>query len=56
VTYYLIEKAGVGLVPFLAFGCGADNDWFRVSVGTTKMADVPAVIDGLRRAMEGLKG
>lgn len=56
VTYYLIEKAGVGLVPFLAFGCGADNDWFRVSVGTTKMADVPAVIDGLRRAMEGLRG
>jgi aspartate aminotransferase len=56
VTYYLIEKAGVGLVPFLAFGCSADNDWFRVSVGTTKMADVPAVIDGLRRAMEGLKG
>jgi aspartate aminotransferase len=54
VTYYLIEKAGVGLVPFLAFGCGADNDWFRVSVGTTKAEDIPAVIEGLRRAMEGL--
>jgi aspartate aminotransferase len=54
VTYYLIEKAGVELVPFLAFGCGTDNDWFRVSVGTTKVEEIPAVIEGLRRAMKEL--
>jgi aspartate aminotransferase len=55
VAYHLIEKAGVGLVPFLAFGCSAQNDWFRVSVGTTKVADIPAVLEGLRRAMKELQ-
>jgi aspartate aminotransferase len=55
VTYYLIRHAGVGLVPFFAFGIGRDNDWFRVSVGTTRMDMVPGVIAGIRAAIEGLR-
>lgn len=55
VTYYLIEKAGVGLVPFFAFGTGRDNDWFRLSVGTTHMDMVPHVIEGIRKAIDALK-
>jgi aspartate aminotransferase len=51
VTYYLIKHAGVGIVPFFAFGTDTDNDWFRVSVGTTRMEDVAGVIDGVRRAV-----
>ncbi len=51
VTYYLIKHAGVGIVPFFAFGTSTDNDWFRISVGTTRMEDIDAVIDGLRRAI-----
>lgn len=55
VTYYLIENAGVGLVPFFAFGTGRHSDWFRISVGTTRMDMVPGVIDGLRKAIDALK-
>ncbi|MDQ3101504.1 MAG: aminotransferase class I/II-fold pyridoxal phosphate-dependent enzyme [Bacteroidota bacterium] len=55
VTYYLIEKAGVGVVPFFAFGTGNDSDWFRVSVGTTHMKDIDAVVDGVRKAVGELK-
>ncbi len=54
VTYYLIEKAGVGIIPFFAFGTGRDNDWFRVSVGTTKLDMIPGVIDGIRKAIDAL--
>lgn len=55
VTGYLIEKGGVGLVPFFAFGTGHDNDWFRLSVGTTRMDMVPAVLNGIRRAIDQLQ-
>ncbi len=54
VTYYLIGEAGVGIVPFFAFGAGRDSDWFRLSVGTTHMAMVPQVITGIRKAIDRL--
>lgn len=54
VTYYLIKTGGVGLIPFFAFGTGTDSDWFRVSVGTTRMADIEPVINGLRKAINAL--
>ena len=55
VTYYLIEKAGVGVVPFFAFGTANNSDWFRVSVGTTRMEDVEKVVDGVRTAVMGVE-
>ncbi len=54
VTYYLIQQAGVGIIPFFAFGTGRDNDWFRVSVGTSRMDMVPGVLDGIRKAIDAL--
>lgn len=53
-TYYLIQHAGVGIIPFFAFGTGRDSDWFRVSVGTTRMDMVSGVIDGIRKAIDAL--
>lgn len=53
-TWHLIQNAGVGLVPFFAFGTGRDSDWFRISVGTTRMDMVPGVIDGIRKAIDAL--
>lgn len=55
VTYYLIKEGGVGLIPFFAFGNSTDSDWFRVSVGTTRMSDVDNVFNGLRKAIAALK-
>lgn len=54
-TWYLIQKAGVGMVPFFAFGTGRDSDWFRISVGTTRLEMIPEVIGGLRKAIGELK-
>lgn len=54
VTHYLIQKAGVGLVPFFAFGTGRDSDWFRISVGTTSMDMIPKVISGVQQAIDAL--
>lgn len=54
ITYYLIQHAGVGIVPFFAFGTDRENAWFRISVGTTRMDMVPGVIDGIRKAIEVL--
>ena len=42
----LLQGAGIGVVPFQAFGLEKENGWFRLSVGG---ATVPAIEDGLRR-------
>jgi aspartate aminotransferase len=42
----LLHGAGIGIVPFQAFGLAKENGWFRLSVGG---ATVPAIEDGLRR-------
>lgn len=33
VRHFILEAAGVGIVPFQAFGYPADDGWFRMSVG-----------------------
>jgi aspartate aminotransferase len=51
VTLFLIREAKLGLVPFYAFGASRQNAWFRISVGTLKMADIPAIFENLRAAL-----
>jgi len=46
----LLRGAGIGVVPFQAFGLEREDGWFRLSVGG---ATVPAIEDGLGR-LEGL--
>lgn len=54
VTAYLLEYAGLALVPFKIFGAGASS-WYRLSVGTCKMEDIPEMLSSVRRALESLK-
>jgi aspartate aminotransferase len=51
VTLFLIREAKLGLVPFYAFGASRQNAWFRISVGTLKMAEIPAIFENLRIAL-----
>ncbi len=53
-TAYLLETAGVALVPFTAFGAESDNPWYRLSVGTAKMEDIPVVTERVRQAINRL--
>ena len=42
----LLERAGIAVVPFQAFGLAREDGWFRLSVGG---ATVPAIESGLER-------
>jgi aspartate aminotransferase len=56
VTSYLLNKAGLAIVPFSAFGSSHDSPWYRLSVGTCSGAkDVPQIINRLEAALSGLK-
>lgn len=52
IAAYLLEKAGIGLLPFSAFGTRRHLPWFRLSVGTCRKEDLPQIIQRLQKALE----
>ncbi|MDL2716259.1 MAG: aminotransferase class I/II-fold pyridoxal phosphate-dependent enzyme [Acidobacteriota bacterium] len=48
VRRLLLEMAGIGVVPFQAFGFEGDTGWFRLSVGAVSMDDIAAAFPRLR--------
>ena len=54
ITKYILDEAGVALVPFYAFGADENSSWYRLSVGTCKTEDVAGVISNLRNALKKL--
>jgi aspartate aminotransferase len=54
VTKYILDEAGVAIVPFYAFGADVNSNWYRLSVGTCKLEDVEGVISNLRNALKKL--
>ncbi|GGB11927.1 pyridoxal phosphate-dependent aminotransferase [Puia dinghuensis] len=54
VTSYLLNAAGLAVVPFSAFGAAKSSPWYRLSVGTCKLEDIPEMIGKLREAMRQL--
>jgi aspartate aminotransferase len=54
VTEYLLEAAGLAIVPFSSFGAGKDSPWYRLSVGTCRKEDIEPMFERLRGALEGL--
>ena len=55
VTAYLLNKAGLAVVPFYAFGASKSSPWYRLSVGTCKKEEIGEMIGKLREALSGLK-
>ena len=51
VRRYVLEAAGIGLVPFQAFGSTEDTGWFRLSVGAVSLADIEAALPRLEEAL-----
>ena len=51
VTHYLLDEAGLALVPFYAFGSPEDSSWYRLSVGTCNIAEADSVMTALRTAL-----
>lgn len=54
VTAYLLNKAGLAVVPFYAFGASKNSPWYRLSVGTCKKEEIGEMIGKLREALIGL--
>ncbi len=51
VTAYILNHAGLAVVPFYAFGAGKNSPWYRLSVGTCKKEEVGEMIGKLREAL-----
>ena len=54
VTDFLLNQAGLAVVPFYAFGSPATSPWFRLSVGTSKMSDIAVCLDKLETVLAKL--
>jgi aspartate aminotransferase len=54
VTSFLLNEAGLAVVPFSAFGAPKTSPWYRLSVGTCRLEDIPEMFRKLKEAMEKL--
>ena len=51
ITKFLLDKVGLAVVPFYAFGADTNSSWFRVSVGTLKLEDIDSIILSLQNQL-----
>ena len=54
IRRYLLQAAGMAIVPFQAFGQAEDNGWFRLSVGAVSPQAVRELIPRLRASLQAL--
>ena len=54
IRHYLLESAGVAVVPFQAFGLAEETGWFRLSVGAISKEEIPATLQRLERALSAV--
>lgn len=54
VRRYVLEAAGVGIVPFQAFGVPGDDGWFRLSVGAVGEREIKDALPRLAEALRAL--
>jgi aspartate aminotransferase len=54
IRLYLLDAAGLGVVPFQAFGFMEDNGWFRTSVGAVSLDEIRAMFARLTPALAAL--
>ena len=52
VRQFLLNTAGVAIVPFQAFGVTEDTGWFRLSVGAVSPEQIERMLPRLRQAIE----
>lgn len=56
VRRYLLDAAGVAVVPFQAFGVIGDEGWFRLSVGAVGLAEIEGALERVGQALRALRG
>jgi len=54
VTKYLLDEAGLAIVPFYAFGASKKSPWYRLSVGTSVYEEIDELFGKLKTALSKL--
>ncbi|MCC7030233.1 MAG: aminotransferase class I/II-fold pyridoxal phosphate-dependent enzyme [Chitinophagaceae bacterium] len=54
MTAFLLEYASLALVPFSAFGAHKESEWYRLSVGTCALDEIPVMLSKLKSALDRL--
>ena len=54
VRDYLLNEAKIGILPFSWFGAKNYDNWFRLSVGTCRREEIPAIMASLESALDKL--
>jgi aspartate aminotransferase len=55
IRRFLLERAGLAVVPFQAFGTKRDDGWFRLSAGAVSPDAIRAGFDRVRDALRSLQ-
>lgn len=51
VTQYLLDEAGLAIVPFYAFGTAKKSPWYRLSIGTSVYEEIDELFVKLKDAL-----
>lgn len=55
IRKYLLDDAGLAIVPFSAFGATRDEGWFRLSIGAASPEAIDAALPRLEAALAALR-
>jgi len=55
IRAWLLEEAGVAIVPFQAFDLQAESGWFRLSVGAVSVAEIDQALQRIEDALRRLQ-
>jgi aspartate aminotransferase len=55
VRRFALESAGLGIVPFQAFGSASEDGWFRLSAGAVSEDDIRQALPRLEAALRSLR-
>ncbi len=51
VWQYILDEAKIAIVPFSSFGGDKESPWYRLSVGTCALEEIPNVLQALKHAL-----
>lgn len=54
IRHLLLERAGLAVIPFQAFGLKDESGWFRLSVGAVSLEEIERVFPRLRQLLDEL--
>ena len=54
IRLWLLEDAGIAVIPFQAFGLEDESGWFRISIGAVSVDEVADAMNRLENALQNI--